>query len=126
MKKKIIFSVLFILALVLAYNYIYQDHRDIETEQAEYTTTPDQIKNEFKADALASEKKYLNKTIEVSGLITEVNLKDITLNQTVFCQFEEDLNHGLKVDSNIKVKGRYIGYDDLLEQVKLDQCSLIK
>ena len=92
MKKKVIFSILLIIVLVFSYNYLYQDHRDIETEQAEYKTTPQNIKDEFTVDALKSEKKYLNKTIEVSGLVTESNTKDITLNNIVFCQFENIVN----------------------------------
>lgn len=127
MKNKIIFSgVLLIVVLVFTYNYLYQDHRDIETEHAEYKTTPQNIKDEFNANALKSENKYLNKTIEISGLVTESNLKNITLNQTVFCLFDNNINLLLPVNSKLKIKGRYIGYDDLLEQVKLDQCSIIK
>ena len=32
--------------------------------------------------------------------------------------FEENLQ--------VKIKGRVIGYDDLLEQIKLDQCTIIE
>ena len=109
--------------LVVAYNYIYQDHRDIETEQAEYITTPQDIRDEFNIDALNSEKKYLNKTIEVSGIISEINKNDLTLDEHVLCVFNNPTDTNLKIHSKIKIKGRVIGYDDLFEQVKLDQCS---
>nr|WP_311941079.1 hypothetical protein [Hwangdonia seohaensis] len=109
----------------MGYQYIYQDHRDIETEKAEYTTTPQSISDEFKQDALKSEKKFLNKTIEILGIVTEVNQNNITLNDLVFCQFNDMLNQSIKINTTLKVKGRCIGYDDLLEQVKLDQCTII-
>jgi len=125
-RNRIIALVLVALSAFLAYQYIYQDHRNIETEKAEYTTTPQTIGDEFKLDALKSEKKYLNKTIEVLGTITEVNTNDITLNDMLFCQFDNMINQSIKINSKIKVKGRCIGYDDLLEQVKLDQCTVIK
>jgi hypothetical protein len=32
----------------------------------------------------------------------------------------------LKVNDTIVVKGRCIGYDDLLEEIKLDQCSIVR
>lgn len=32
----------------------------------------------------------------------------------------------LKANNPISVKGRCIGYDDLLEEIKLDQCSIVK
>lgn len=118
--------ILFLLALFIfiGYQYVYQDHRDIETEKAEYIITTETISDEFKLDVLKSEKKYLNKTVEVSGVISEINKNDLTLNDKVFCQFNNKIDKSLQLNSPIKVKGRCIGYDDLLEQVKLDQCTL--
>ena len=124
MKKKIIFFILLLAVSISLYNYVYQDHRNIETESPEFKSTPEDIVNEFKLDALVSEKKYLNKTIELTGIVTEINNTDLTLNNTIFCQFTE--NQTVTQNSEVKVKGRCIGYDDLLEQLKLDQCSIIK
>lgn len=126
MKKIIIISFLLLSIGILAYHYIYQDHRNIESEQTEFNTTPQKIRDAFSQDALKAEKKYLDKTIEVSGLISESNTKNLTLNDIVFCQFENTIEKSFKINSVIKIKGRCIGYDDLLEQVKLDQCTLIK
>jgi len=108
---------------VLAYNYIYQKHRDIKSESAEFTVVALDIANEFAMDPSVSEQKYLNKTIEVHGAITEQNDYDLTLDDKVFCQFSSKIK-GVK-SNKIKVKGRFIGYDDLLGQVKLDQCSIL-
>jgi len=124
MRKWFILIIVLLLAIV-GYNYVYQDHRDIEKETAIVTISSTFISNEFAQNPTESEKKYINKTIEVFGLITESNLKDITLNNKVFCQFENLIDKSLKIDSKLKVKGRVIGFDDLLEQVKLDQCSII-
>jgi hypothetical protein len=33
---------------------------------------------------------------------------------------------GLKVGQEIEIKGRMIGYDDLLEEIKLDKTVIIK
>lgn len=124
MKKKIIFFILLLVVSISLYNYVYQDHRNIETESPEFKSTPEDIVNEFKLDALVSEKKYLNKTIELTGIVTELNNSDLTLNNTIFCQFTK--TQTAKLNSEVKIKGRCIGYDDLFEQVKLDQCSIIK
>ncbi|PWH83156.1 hypothetical protein DIS18_00965 [Algibacter marinivivus] len=124
MKKKIIFFILLLVVSISLYNYVYQDHRNIETELPEFKSTPEDIVNEFKLDALVSGKKYLNKTIELTGIVTELNNSDLTLNNTIFCQFTE--TQTAKLNSEVKIKGRCIGYDDLFEQVKLDQCSIIK
>lgn len=125
-KLKWVLLAVIVLAAYFGYNYVYQDHRDIQTEKAEYSTTPQNIQEEFKLNALESEKKYLNKTIEISGTITEINETDLTLNDMIFCQFSNGINQSLKVNTSIIIKGRCIGYDDLLEQVKLDQCSVIE
>jgi len=123
MRKWLILIIVLLLVFV-GYNYVYQDHRNIGHEEPEFSITSVSLIGEFQDNALESEKKYLNKTIEVFGLITEINSNDLTLDKTVFCQFENIINQSFKVDSKLKVKGRIIGYDDLLEQIKLDQCII--
>lgn len=124
LKKIIVFGVI-IIAGIVGYNYIYQDHRTIENEKVEFIVSSQEIASQFFENVTTSEQKYLNKTIEVSGLITEISKKDLTLDDKVFCQFSEAIKTSVKNKSKIKIKGRVIGYDDLLEQVKLDQCTII-
>jgi hypothetical protein len=54
-----------------------------------------------------------------------VNVENVTINNKIYCQFES-LNNDLKVNDSVAIKGRCIGFDDLLEEIKLDQCSIIK
>lgn len=124
MKKWILLAVLAVIS-ILTYNYIYQNHRDINKEKAEYNLTSVEILKKFSTDPDNSEKKYLDKTIEVIGKITDQSENTITLDHIVFCQFNTNINIQLKDNSQIKIKGRFIGYDDLLEQIKLDQCNII-
>lgn len=124
MKKWILLAVLAVIS-ILTYNYIYQNHRDINKEKAEYNLTSVEILKKFSTDPDNSEKKYLDKTIEVIGKITDQTENTITLDHIVFCQFNTNINIQLKDNSQIKIKGRFIGYDDLLEQIKLDQCNII-
>jgi len=124
MRKWIIILIAVIIAAIVVYNYIYQDHRDIETEKAEFVMSANEISTLFSENASASEQKFLNKTIEVSGLISEINTNDITIDDKVFCQFSKESSSNLKANSKVTIKGRVIGYDDLLEQVKLDQCII--
>lgn len=126
MKRKLIVLLVLLLLAVAGYKYLYQDHRDIQKEQPEYVISSNFLANEFSQNSIEAEKKYLNKTIEINGVITEINITDITLNNSVFCQFVNTINNTLKTNDNIIIKGRFIGYDDLLEQVKLDQCNVIQ
>ena len=118
--------IVLIITTVIGYNYVYQDHRDIENEQTEFTMSSVEINQLFSKNPTSAEQKFLNKTIEVSGLITDINSNDITIDDTVFCQFSNNLETSLDKNEKVKIKGRVIGYDDLLEQVKLDQCSINK
>ncbi|MDO7170636.1 OB-fold protein [Mariniflexile sp. AS56] len=123
--RKWLILVILLLAGFAGYNYIYQSHRDIHEEQAAYTLSAQALSTAFLKTPSESELKYLNKTIEISGNITEINKKDLTLNESVFCQFSNLITLPSKKGTNIKIKGRVIGYDDLLEQVKVDQCFIV-
>jgi DNA replicative helicase MCM subunit Mcm2 (Cdc46/Mcm family) len=122
MKKAITLIVLICIGGVITYNYIYQDHRDINSEQAEFSLSSAELSKEFSMAPVESEKKYLNKTIEVTGKITSQSKTNVTLDNMVFCQFSSPINFPLKNNAQVKIKGRFIGYDDLVEEIKLDQC----
>lgn len=125
MRKYLILIVIIVLAAFIGYNYLYKDHRNIEGENAQYSLTAHQIHSEFNIDPIVSQNKYLNKTIEISGNVSEINENEITINDMVFCQFsEKTIQQEIKLNSKITIKGRFIGYDDLLEQIKLDQCII--
>lgn len=126
MKKKLLIILSLGFIVYLAYNYIYQDHRNIEAEQAAYSLSSEDINKEFSLNASEAQAKYLNKTIEISGTITEINTTDITLDDHIFCLFADSIvQNSIILNSKTTIKGRCIGYDDLLEQVKLDQCSIL-
>ena len=95
---------------------LYEVITDIESERAEFTVTSIDLSDEFVVNPSASEQKYLNKTIEVSGAISELNETDLTLDGSIFCQFRSKIQINIK---DISIKGRFIGYDDLLEQINV-------
>mgnify|MGYP000106091903 FL=1 len=68
---------------------------------------------------------WQDKVVVIEGLITSRDEKGITLSNQIYCQFREDVNFtSLENNQSIKLKGRVIGYDDLLEELKLDQCII--
>ncbi|MFD0836037.1 hypothetical protein ACFQ0I_09695 [Mariniflexile aquimaris] len=123
MKKWLILILLCVVAFI-SYRYVYQDHRDIAAETSIYKISALDLANEFEIDPLSSENKYLNKTIEVNGNVSDKNVQNITIDGKVFCQFSNKIQENLNT-KHVTIKGRFIGYDDLLEQVKLDQCIII-
>ena len=123
MRKKLIILIIIVSIGVIIYNYIYKDHRNIENENAEFIVTAIELSNEFLVAPSDSENKYLNKTIEVSGNISEINDNNLVLNEKIFCLLQNSIN--ATVGKSIKIKGRCIGYDNLLEEIKLDQCTIL-
>ena len=123
-KKILIALLLLALAGVIAYNYIYKDHRSIADETPSFVIKSSEILNEFSVDVTKAEMKYLDKTIEVSGNVTEINEDNLTLDDAVFCKLLDKTTTKVKINNSITIKGRLIGYDDLLGQIKLDQCTI--
>ena len=125
MKKqvKIVITLVFLfLSVYFAYNYMYQDHRDIKEEKAVVLIPASELVSYFNEN---NSEKVLNKTVQVSGIITEINTKNIILDDKVQCSFDSVLKN-LNLNETIIVKGRCIGFDELFEVVKMDQSSIIK
>ncbi len=125
MKKKIVFGVLILFVCLGVYNYIYQDHRNINTEKPKFTLTSQSITYQFSNNSTEAEQKFLNESIEILGKISEINLDNIVLDNSIFCQFQKSIANTYKANELITIKGRCIGYDNLLEEIKLDQCIII-
>lgn len=126
--KKIVLTLLVVLAvLFVLYKYLYKSHRDIANEEVLFTTTASVILDEFKKDEVAANSKYLDKTIIIYGKITALDLKEqsVTIDAILFGKLS-DTESSLKINDSIRCKGRFIGYDELLEEIKMDQITLIK
>lgn len=110
---------------IFAYNFVYQEHRNIESEATAFSLDANAFVSAFQENATLAESKYLNQTVLISGVISEINTSNLTLNNSVFCSFSSENNlKEIKPNTKISIKGRCIGYDELLEQVKLDQCTV--
>jgi hypothetical protein len=120
------FLVFLALTIYVLNNYFYKEHRNISSELPEYNTTTDQLRTEFTRNIDAFETNYLNKTIVVSGKISEIKKDYVVLDNSVLCQFMNQIKIPLELASLIKIKGRFIGYDDLLEEIKIDQCIILE
>ncbi|MCC1483575.1 OB-fold putative lipoprotein [Winogradskyella immobilis] len=121
--------VVFILVIiaVVGYNYIYQDHRDIASEKPAYTISAEELTQQFEADEAEATTLYLNNTIQLSGLLTSIDEKTLVLDNVVFLVLSENETtpNQTKLNTKITIKGRCIGYDNLLGEVKLDQAIIV-
>jgi hypothetical protein len=125
MSKELKFVVLFFFLFsgtYFLYNYLYQNHRNIQLEKAEVIVSAEGLIDFFKKN---ESEKVLNKILEINGLLTEIDSKSVTIDNKVQCSFNFEIKD-FKINQNITVKGRCIGYDELFEIVKIDQSSIIK
>lgn len=128
MKKKIVlFCIVFIIGAYLLYQYIYKEHRDISTEKASFAISVVDLKKEYNENDSLANVKYLDKTIQIYGSITNIDLsnKMVTIDSSLTAIIKGE-NASLKVDDKLNIKGRFIGYDDLLEEFKMDECTVIE
>ncbi len=126
MTKKIkIFSISIVviaLVAVLGLNFVLnKGARDVSTEDTAYNLNSKKIIEDYATNSEASNKKYLDKAIAISGTVTSIKGKELILDHSIICNLKE-LDTTLKENQTITVKGRLVGFDDLLGEIKLDQC----
>ncbi len=126
-KTKIVLASILGLGLVLFVAYkimLTSGARDLETEKTAFAVSTKEIVNEFATNTSATT-KYLNKAIEIKGVVTQIEDKQLILDGVVICAMKENVATENK-DKQVTIKGRFLGYDDLMGELKLDECSIIK
>lgn len=130
MKKKILLiGVLLLVGVsVKLYFYMYKDHRDVSTEEAKFAVTVADLQSQFVKDVVSSNAKYLDKAIEVSGIVTSIDAAghSVVLDEKLSAVFLDSTLAGVALQKSVRIKGRFLGYDDLLEELKMDNASLEK
>jgi hypothetical protein len=126
MNKKIkifIFSIAVIgVVAFTGYNYVmYGGARNLSTEDTAYTVSSKSIANEFATNIDMSNKKYLEKAIAIKGTITKITGTEVIIDDSIICNLKES-DPSIAKNQVITLKGRVVGYDDLMGELKLDQC----
>jgi hypothetical protein len=99
--------------------------RDLQSEEAAFTLKAKDFVAEFTKNEVEANKNYLEKPVAISGVITSVNGKEVIMDDVVVCGFTV-ADASLAVGQTVSVKGRVIGFDDLMGSVNMDQCSINK
>jgi hypothetical protein len=131
LKKKsfwIVFTLLVISVGTIVYQWLYHEHRDIQTETASFTLTANEMHKEFTETIDIANTKYLDKTVAIQGELTEIDTvaNIIVLNEKINVIFLNEKVAGLAIGETLQIKGRCLGFDDLLEQVSFDNAALIQ
>ena len=93
----------------------------IESKEVDFTGSSDTFLAEIQKDISA----WQDNVVVLTGIVTQRDENGITLSNRIYCQFRKDVNTTpIKEYQEIRLKGRVIGYDDLLDELKLDQCII--
>jgi hypothetical protein len=129
MKKKILIGMslfLVIASLGIVYRYSYKAHRDISSEKVDYVVTISGLEREFTSNEKSAYTKYQNKIVELTATVSAIDStsKGIVLGEKVFVTFKDSLPKKITSGKTLKIKGRFLGYDELLGEFKIDQSSV--
>ncbi|WP_163400199.1 hypothetical protein [Flavobacterium fluviatile] len=129
MTKKILTAVsICLLTGISIYCYTYKEHRNIETETADYKVTVSGLEKEFSSNDSLAYIKYQDKTIVLTGRITAIDYTSngIVLGKKIFATFSSHLPQNINPGKTLTIKGRFLGYDELLQEFKIDQTSVVR
>jgi uncharacterized protein YdeI (BOF family) len=122
-KSKIIVAAILLIAftVVVVYEYSMQAPAKIESKKVDFTGTSDELLVKIQENAA----EWQDKIVVISGEITNLDDKGFILSSSIYCQLRDTTIAKTLIQNNqISLKGRVIGYDDLLEELKLDQCII--
>jgi hypothetical protein len=103
----------------------FKPHRNVGSEVAAYTLTAAELSNAFKSDTAAMT-KYIDKAILLEGPVSAMDGSHISF-ENIICNIDSaDLPKlgTLKVGQSVKVQGRLTTYNDLMEEIMMDQCVI--
>lgn len=146
-RKKLKSIILAVIIVALAFAggiwYVFtQKFTDTTKEKADYTINAFDLINEFKKNDSLANKKYAEKIITVTGLVTEVETADTTVNikmadttsgsYAIFAFQQQNLTEAkaIKEGDKVSIKGSCSGgaYSQILETefITFKRCALTK
>lgn len=123
MKKTILIGFLTVGIIMFSSYYYVMNYsaRNLSTEEAVFTVSSKNISSEFATNTEMANKKYIDKAIAIKGFVTKVTGKEIIIDNSIICNLKE-IDETIQKDQMITLKGRVVGFDDLMGELKLDQC----
>ena len=106
---------------IVIYTYTMRAPTTIENKKIDFIGSADELLLKITVDT----EEWQDRIVVISGEVTSSDDKGIMLSSKIYCQLKQvtDLQK-INTSTNISLKGRIIGYDNLLEELKLDQCII--
>lgn len=136
MTQRTIFLGLLVVLLVILVSLVYvynKPHRDVVGESPAFELPLLELHNEFATNETEANEKYFNKVVVISGTLTSLDKKEggrynFVLDASGKTASGEiiELGEEPSLGKEIKVKGLFIGYENLLEEIQLSECTIVK
>ena len=132
MKKKsnpfkivsLIFVVFSIFILLVSKKYIYKKHENISLKNPDFVISSDKLYYDFTNFTDSSNSKYLNKIILIDGNLISLDDRNILLSPGISILLEKNITK-INQKEEIKIKGRCLGFDNILMEVRIDKATLV-
>ena len=125
--------ILIILGIIGVFYYTFQPHKNVSALKSDFKLSAKELFQQFDQNEISSNRKYIDKVIEVNGKVldakktdTSANIQLATENEkgTINCSFilkKEEAFQLPLINSNIIIKGRCSGF---LTDVNLVDCII--
>jgi DNA replicative helicase MCM subunit Mcm2 (Cdc46/Mcm family) len=122
-KKFIIVCITILLSCIGIYVYITKPATDYYTLKSEETF-------DSTSQFVDVQQDYLSKIVEIQGVVTHINtvspFVNITLDTSFVFSFEmTKTEKNFFLGEKIKVKSRFVGFDDLFEEYSFTDCNIL-
>ena len=123
-----IFIPLLVTSIAVVYFTYNKPHRDFNKSPSQFTVESKKLISFYKNNLKEANSKYLDKIILITGVITDFEKNIIILDNGIVCTLDssQKIDDQIYTGSEISIKGRCIGYDDLFEEVRVDHSFIIK
>ena len=122
-KNKFIITTLLVFSVIgfAIYTYAMQPPTAIENKKIDFSGSSDELLLKI----IDHTEEWQDKIVVISGKVTSLDDKGILLSASIYCQLKDTtVLKKINPTNDISLKERIIGYDDLLEELKLDQCII--
>ena len=119
---------IFIVLLMIVYAVWNKPHKNYSNTKPNITIDSSNFINEFKTNSTLATEKYLNQIILVKGNVTDRLTKSVVLNNGIVCTLDSSSLKALgliQINNEGSIKGRFVGFDDLFEEIRLDHCFIM-
>ena len=123
-----IFLPLFIIGLVFIYFTYNKPHTDFSKSRSEFTIESKDLIAFYQIDTDNANARYLDKILLLTGIVTGAEENIIILDNGIVCTLDpsQKVNEKINLGTKVSVRGRCIGYDDLLEEIRVDHSFIMK